>query len=437
MTLSEEKDHDHLHYHGVDKAEQHLSVVEALQTFLDEIMAVSSEIVEVQNSSRRILYSEVFSPTNLPRRPRSTRDGYAVNLPSGSLDFNSMSFRIIGEVRIGTISGLKLSENEAAKIATGAYIPEGANSVVMREYARIEDGMLRISKGAKIAENILSTGEDVNKGKLLVKRGTRLGSTHIALLSLVGVERVRVYSRPQVAVFSTGDELVDSKKTVTSPQRGSKRVIPGQTFDANRPFLVSAISALGGTPVDFGIARDNFEQIRSSMVKGLKSCDALILSAGSSVGERDYVSKAAESISGLKMLIHGVAMRPSSPTGLAVYRGKPIVFLPGFPTSAIVAFYVFALPALLKLSGSSSTELPMVTASITEGFEGRTGLTTFLRVRLTCEGGKYKAAIVRPTEAQYSSWLADANGIAVIGRDGDTKLRIGDEVPVWLINDVN
>jgi len=426
-AINEEKeDHDHLHYHGVDKAEQHISVSDALTTFLQEIRQTKPQIRRLTESDNRILFSDVTCPENLPRLTRSTRDGYAIKLPSEGVIDPSEDFKVTGEVRIGKISNLLVNTGEATKIATGSFLPAGANAVVMREYSNVENGILRISRFPKVGENILSPGEDLKKGELLFKAGTTLRPHHIALLAMLGVRQVKVYSKPKVAIFSTGDELknLGSRKTERSSEKRAG------TFDSNRPFLSSILTELGGYPVDLGIARDNFEEIRAEMIRGLKY-DALLLSAGSSVGERDYVSRAAESIRDLRMLIHGVAMRPSSPTGLAVYRGKPVIFLPGFPTSAIVSFYVFGRPAILKLSGSSDTEMPTIRAIIDENYAGKPGLTHFLRVSVYRVGEVARAKIVKPTEAQFSSWLRDANGIAVIGRDGKTTVKQGDEVLVF------
>ena len=436
MTTDEEIEKDHIHYHGVDKAEQHLGVREALEIFLREIATTGTETIRTQSSNGRILASDVASPTDLPRFSRSTRDGYAIQLPADGEDgVSNLSLSVIGDVRIGTFSDLVVHYGESSKIATGAYIPQGANSVVMREYSKIADGRLLITRPARIGENILSPGEDLAKGQILLRSGTRLRPQHIALLSLVGVPKIKVHKKPRVAVFSTGDELKDASQMRQSG--GKTKVTTAATFDANRPFVFSMIDELGGIPIDLGIAGDHFKEIKSKMAVGLRRGDALVLSAGSSVGERDYVSRAAEAIPGLKMLIHGVAMRPSSPTGLAIYHGKPVIFLPGFPTSAIVSFFVFGLPAIERLSGSSATETAMIRASMDEDFVGKSGLTHFLRVKVRREGQIYRATIIRPTEAQYSSWLSVANGIAVIGGDGDAKVSKDEEVPVWLIGDVN
>lgn len=432
-SSGEKEDHDHLHYHGVDNAERHISVADALSTFLGEIRNTKPESIKLSESVNRILFSDVTSPENLPKLPRSTRDGYAIKFGfGGDVVFQDSTFTVIGEVRIGRIPNIILKVGEAAKIATGSFIPRGTDAVVMREYSKTENGILQISRPVRIRENIVLPGEDLKKGDPLFKGGTRLRPQHIALLSLLAVRQVKVFSRPRIATFSTGDELKD---LVALKVRRTSKEFLAATFDSNRPFLSSIITELGGVPVDLGIARDDFQEIRSKMVSGLKF-DGLLLSAGSSVGERDYVSRAAESIKGLRMLVHGVAMRPSSPTGLAIYRGKPVIFLPGFPTSALVSFYVFGRQAVLKLMGSSDTEMPTIRAIIEEDFEGKPGLTHFLRVRLIRDGELIKATIVRPAEAQYSSWLRQANGIAIIGRDGKTAVKRGDEVSVFPIADI-
>ncbi len=428
-----EEEHNHSHYHGVDRAEEHMSVSDALKILLNEIRKTRSEEVTISESDNRVLFKDLMSPQNLPKFARSTRDGYAIKLPEDTGVEENQPLKIVGEVRIGEVPRLSIRAGEAARISTGAYIPQGANAVVMIEYAQVERDSLRATKPAKVGENILSPGQDLRKGQILFSAGTRLRPQHIALLSMQGINRFLVYAKPRVAFFSTGDELEDVGLGGSRKRRSTNRV---GIFDSNRPFLSSMINELGGIPEDLGIARDNLEQVRAKMIEGFKY-DALFLSAGSSVGERDYVTKAAESIKGVKILVHGVAMRPSSPTGLAVRRGKPLILLPGFPTSAIVSFLVFGRPAILKLGGSSSLDYPMIRATIDDDYDGKAGLTHFLRVRISRDGEMYWAKIVRPTEAQFSSWLREANGIAVIGRDGRTSVRQGDEISAFLIGEIS
>ena len=400
------EEHDHAHYHGVDKAEVHPTVNEALRILLESIFPVKPETTSLPKANNRVLFGDVKSPIDLPRRTRSTRDGFAVNIPHEVEA--GQSFKVSGGVRIGTVPKLFLKPYEAARVATGSNIPSGANAVLMVEYGDVQGKTLLANKPIKMKENLLTQGEDIAKSQLLLSAGTRLRPQHIALFSMLGIESVRVFSKPKIAFFSTGDELVDPKKS-RSKHTG--------IYDANRPFIASMISDLGAVPVDLGIAKDNFGVIKTKMLKGLRY-DALILSAGSSVGERDYVARAANSIPGVRILVHGVAMRPSSPTGIASYRGKPIILLPGFPTSAIISFYVFANPAILRLSGCTNLEKPIIRAKLVEEYDGKAGLTHFVRVKVAMKNNEYEANIVRPTEAQYSRWLQSANGIAVINEKG-------------------
>jgi molybdopterin molybdotransferase len=420
------EDEDQVHYHGVDKAEEHISVKEALEVFLKEITPVKSEAVTLSDSLGRVSSEDIRSRFDIPREDRSTRDGFALKVTKDQVGSGS-KFRIVGEVRIGKKAKVSVNEDEAVRVATGSFLPMGSNAVVMKEYAEVEDGStLVIEKKVRAGDNILHVGEDIQKGSLVLSRGTTIRPHHIALLALAGMRQVKVFRRPRVAFFSTGDELVDV--------RSSKKNSSEKTYDTNRPFIESMTRQLGAFPIDLGITRDDFQAIRKKLVKGL-SFDALILSAGSSVGERDFVAKAAESVKGVKTIVHGVAMRPSSPTALALYKGKPFIMLPGFPTSMIVSFFVFARPAIMKLAGSWAIFPQKIKAIVDNGFQGKEGLTHFLRVRVEERNGEYFAKIVKPTEAQYSSWLKEANGIGVLDQS-KPSLQVGETLDVFLIGDI-
>jgi len=420
------REKEHVHYHGVDKAEVHIKVDQALKMFLEQVAPVKSEYVELSRANRRVAYVDIRSPIDLPRLARSTRDGFAVSFFGDEVAKGSR-FSIVGDIPIGIVPKISLKEGQAARIATGSYVPDGTCSILMKEYAKVDGDSLVGERSLRRNENLLKPGEDIAKGKIILHKGSMLLPTHIALLAMLGYARVRVYRKPCVAYFSTGDELVDLKSTSSSTSKQGQRI-----YDANRPFIASMLEILGAEPKDLGIARDDFSSIRSKILHGLRQFDGLILSAGSSVGERDFVAKAIESISGVKVLVHGVAMRPSSPTGLAIYRGRPFISLPGFPTSAIVGFLVFARPAISKLAGREILEdYPIVRAKLLDEYSGKKGIRHFLRVELTKDksSGEYIARIARPSEAQFSGWLSNANGIAIVSED-TSRVRINDEVPV-------
>ena len=416
---------EHTHYQGVDLAEKHISVDQALREFLSQIKPVATESAGMLSSLHRILSEDIKSKVDVPLRARSTRDGFALRIAQNHAPIGS-TFRIVGDVRIGTTPNISIKAGEAVRIATGSHMPKGANTVLMKEYAKPSGSMLTANHSMELGENILGAGKDISRNSTILKKGEQIKAQHIALLTLLGINKVKVFRKPKIAFFSTGDELVDPKT------KTREKTMNPKIYDANRPFIESMILELNSEPVDLGIARDNYTQIRRKMIKGLTKCDALILSAGSSVGERDYVSRAAKAIKDVKILVHGVAMRPSSPTGLAIYKGKPFILLPGFPTSAIVSFFVFGSPAILRLSGSKTTSFALIQARMLQRYEGKKGITHFVRVKVESKPEGYVVSVVKPTEAFHSSWMGSANGIAVVN-EHSSPVEAGQQVNVFLI----
>jgi molybdenum cofactor synthesis domain-containing protein len=411
---------EHTHYHGVDRAEAHIHVDDAQSLFLKNLSQTKPEFVKLKDAKERVLFEDFKSPINLPQMARSTRDGFALHLKD---DGETRTYSIVGNVRIGVVPRISIASGEAVYIATGSFLPKGANSVVMKEYASVEGSSVLVNKAPKKSDNILEVGSDIEKGKVILKKGTMIRAQHIALLSMLGVEKIKVFKKPRIAYFSTGDELVDPGKS--SRDFG--------IFDGTRPFLESSLATLGAEPIDLGIAKDDFGQIRHKMRLGLVNYDGLILSAGSSVGEKDYVGRAADSIKEVKILVHGVAMRPSSPTGLAVYKRKPLILLPGFPTSAIVSFFVFVAPTIAAMAGAQTSDhIPSINVRLADDYEGKKGVKHYVRVKVSKKGGEYVANIVRPTEAQYSKWLGEANAIAIVDEESSPVAR-GDILPAILI----
>jgi molybdopterin molybdotransferase len=428
---------DHVHYHGVDRAEEHITVEEALRQFLDAIQPISrSERVSAVHSLGRILFEKLVAPRNVPELPRSTRDGYAVK---ASHLIGNKEYELVGEVKIGVPPGQGItikSSNEAVRVATGSFLPSGADCVIMKEYVTQNGRKIIATRAATKWENVLRAGADIERGEVLLVRGTRIRPQHIALLSLLGIRNIRVFKKPVIAFLSTGNELIDS---IGRGKRRNLRDLRGKIFDVTRPFIASMIAELGCLPLDLGIARDELKAIKSTILRGLDSADAVILSAGSSVGEKDYASSAVRSITGVRILVHGIAMRPASPTGLAVFGNKkPLILLPGFPTSAIVSFLVFAQPAIHRLSGNSFGVPWMIQAKLTEGQAIPVkGIKQFIRLRVERKGSEYVAKIVRPSEASYSNWLAKANAIGIVDEKKSERIKPEEKITAFPIADLN
>lgn len=367
------------------------------------------EKVPVSSGVGRILAEDVVSEVNIPSFEKSTKDGFAVIADDtrGATSPSPVSLRTVGAVQIGMIPEVRVARGEAVSIVTGGNMPEGANAVVMVEDTRRgEDGIVRILDEVSAVENVTRIGEDVKKGSTILRRGTRLLPQDVGMLTCIGLGQVPVLSKLKVGVLSTGTEL----------QRASVDSL-GKIPDVNRPTLISAVRELGCEPIDLGIVADDYDQIRNRLEEGIKAVDLMLVTAGTSVGPADLVPRAINSLAKPGMLVHGVAMRPAMPTGLAVVNGKPIVSLPGFPVSAYIAFLELVQPLIAYLLGIDWLPRPVVKAKLSSRVTGAHGFRTYLRVRVTRNDEGYIAEPVKASSSAILSSLVHANGFLIIHED--------------------
>ncbi len=416
-----------LFHHGFQNV---VKIDDALQTFFSAVgnPAIPLERVNVPKAVDRILGEDIVAISDIPSMDLSVMDGYAVR----SDDVQSASenrpvvLEVVGESRIGEVCKSEVKAGQSLAVATGTMIPSGADTVVMVERtAKLSGNQVSIHAPASPGQNIWKKGEDVAAGMQVLNRGRRLRVEDVGILRRLGFSRVRVVRKPRIAIFSTGNELVDY------PRKADR----GKIVDINRPILFAMVRELGAEPVDLGIARDRKNEIMRILRKSVKSCAVTVVSAGSSVGERDLVPMCINELGRPGMLVHGVAMRPSLPTGLGIVNGKPILSLPGFPVSAIIAFRVFGRPLIAKLMGTSEPTDHVVKAVLTEQITGPLGYRTFVRVmvRKTTEG-----LVAEPLKFQRSSVLMSmvaANGIVTIP-EGLTEYEAGKVVDVSIIGEI-
>jgi len=242
------------------------------------------------------------------------------------------------------------------------------------------------------------------------------------MLAAVGIREVEVLRKPVVAVFSTGDELVDGK----IPEKG-------EVVDVNRYAVLSALKMLGCEVIDLGISRDNFEEIRDMLEKALKSSDMVIISGGTSVGEKDLLPEVISKEG--KIIVHGVATKPGMPAGLAEVRNKPVVMLPGFPVAALVAFYNFVPPILEKMLDARIWERRYIKARAARRIPSKEGVRTFTRVKLKKTDEGYLAEPVRTSGSGILSSMVKSHGFAIIPEESE-GVEEGDEVEVLLLREV-
>ena len=386
-----------------------------------------SEAIPVQDAIGRVLARPVVARRYLPAFDLAVVDGYAVR----SVDLHGASskptlLQLVGESRLGETCRLKVREGQAVAVATGSAIPKGADAVVMIEHTRkLTDEKIEFRTSVGSWEGITRKGEDIAPGRIVLDRGSRLRPEDIGALKTLGLRNAQVVRKVRVGVFSTGNELVDSTR-----KRDTAKIV-----DLNRPILSGMLRELGAEILDLGIVKDDKKAIKAALRRGLAETDLVLVTAGSSVGKKDLVPNCINSLGRPGMLVHGVAMRPAMPTGLAVVQGKPVVSLPGFPVSAMLAFRVFVRPLLANLVGAPEPVEPTVRAVLKEKIAGIPGHRTFVRVRVSRGKDGYSAV---PLKAQRSSLLTsmvDANGIVNV-LESSSIIKAGAEVTVTLTGDI-
>lgn len=370
---------------------------------------------------------DIFADRYLPPTDRSIVDGYAVRAedtsPAG--EGRSVVLRLVGVSRLGEPCLVSLGRGQTVAVATGSEIPRGADAAVMVEETSTEGSQVTIRRSVVAGENISRKGEDISPNVRVLERGRRLRPEDLGILKALGRSKVKVAKKPRVGVISTGNELIDR------PRRKSTEKV----LDLNRPILSAMIKESGGEPIDFGIVRDDSALIEAVLKRAVRSCDAVVISAGSSAGKKDLVPDCIRALGNRGMLVHGVAMRPAMPTGLAIVRGKPVLSLPGFPVSAMIAFRVFGRPLITKLLGSEVRRQPTVQAVLKESVKGGSGFRAYVRVilRNTPDG-----LVAEPLKVQRSAVLMSivaANGIMTIPEDA-RPLKAGQKVDVEVMGEI-
>jgi molybdopterin molybdotransferase len=338
----------------------------------------------------------------------SAMDGYAlraVDAAAGS------PLRVGRAVYAGDAPGAALAQGEAARIFTGAPLPPGADAVVREEAAREVDGRVTFHEPARAGENVRACGEDLPAGGLAVEAGARLGARQLALLAAVGAIDVSAVRRPRAVVLATGDE-----------------VVLGRTPDSNGWAVAAALRA-AGVEVERRAVGDDAARVADELARALAAHDAVVTIAGVSVGERDHVRGAVERAGG-EVRVHGVPMKPGKPFLFALAAGKPVLGLPGSPSACLVAFEVFARPALLRLAGAARPFRRALPLPLAEAVSGRPGRARFLWARVEGDGrvrpvGRDAAQVRGPALADALVWL----------REGTGDLPAGAPVECWLLED--
>jgi len=306
------------------------------------------EEILVSRALGRAIAEDVQCPIDVPSFDRASMDGYAVRA-SDIFDADEkrpVKLKIVGAVEAGEDPRIEIRSGEVAEISTGAPIPKGANAVVMVEYTQRTGDLVGIFRAANPGENIMAAGSDLMAGELVLRKGQRLSPREMGVLSAMGLKSVKVYSRPRVAVISTGNELVPSGGHLTY----------GRIYDINANAIAGAVEDCGGEVVFEAVARDTMEDLKEKIASGLHQADIIITSGGTSAGAGDLLYRILNSFGEPGILVHGLAVKPGKPTVVAIANGKPVFGLPGYPTSALTIFTILVRPIISKMSGIGEGE---------------------------------------------------------------------------------
>ncbi|MEW6697036.1 MAG: gephyrin-like molybdotransferase Glp [Bacillota bacterium] len=402
-----------------------LTVQQARETLAAHLPArAKEETVPLLQGLNRILAQDITARDDVPGFDRSTMDGYAVRARDtfGASESLPSYVDVTGEVLMGEAATGQVGAGQAWLIPTGGMLPPGADAVVMVEYTEeLDQHTIGVTKPVAPGDHLVRRGEDVAAGSVVLTAGHTLRPQDLGLLAAVGVTRVPVLQPMRVGILSTGNELIEPEQPAT----------PGKVRDINSYTLYGQVLAAGGLPTLYGIIEDDFESLRSTMVKALEENDMVLISGGSSVGARDVTAKVIETLGSPGVLFHGIAIKPGKPSIGAVVEGKTVFGLPGHPVSAMVVFDLLARPIIESAHLNRPRRAVPLRAAITRNMHSATGREDFLRVTLRRQEDGTVVADTVLGKSGLISTMVKADGVAHIPLNKE-GVEAGEPVDVWL-----
>lgn len=389
--------------------------LEVILSQVDEIENNTEQLPLLQSASR-IAAKDIVSQENIPHFNRSTVDGFALRASNtfGCSESLPAMLRYKGKILMGEGVTHSIGMGECMEIPTGGMLPENADAVAMVEYTEnYGDEFRYINRPAAPLENVVRKGEDVCKGQKVIEKGTALRVQEIGVLSALGIEAVSVKKPLKVGIISTGDEII----SFTQTPKGS------QIRDINGNILAAAAEGAFCQSIVFPIVPDDENRLRKAVLNSVDECDALLISGGSSAGEKDAVSRVLSSLGSVHF--HGIAIKPGKPTIFACVKDKPVFGLPGHPVAAYFVFRLFVRPMLFKMLGAKQNDL-CIYAVISQNIPSNHGREEIIPVSIK-DGTAFpvfgKSGIV--------SVLSRADGYIIVGRNSEGILK-GQAVKTYL-----
>jgi molybdopterin molybdotransferase len=404
-----------------------VKVKEAQARLLPHIKELGTEILPLSECHGRTLAEEITASMPLPHFRRSGVDGYAIQSRStkGATKENPVWFNVSETIPCGSVPRYEITETTAARIMTGAAVPDSADAVVMLEMTQTaeKNGKTFVGVEREIAPgtNVAPIGEELERGTLLLHKGRRIGPGEIALLATFGQGKVKVYRKPKVTIFATGSELLD----VDAPLE------PGKIHNSNSYMLYSLLLDSGAEPVMQPILPDDVSKAQTAILQAMEKFDLVITTGGVSVGDYDILVDIFERWDG-QMLFNKLAMRPGSPTTVGVRNNQFLFALSGNPGACFVGFELFVRPVIQGMMGKTKFELPVMTATMAVDFTKPSGFERYVRGIYQIEEGR---VLVKPAGLEKSSitlTIRDANCLIIVP-PGGRGVKKGEQVQVVML----
>ena len=407
-----------------------LPVNEAEEIILDLVKVLDSvqdiELVDLENAPGRILAVPVAGKLDFPHWDNSAMDGYAVRYEDvkNCTQDNPVSLEVVTEIAAGDRLNQSIKSGQAARIFTGAMVPEGTDTIVIQENTQREGDRVIVLSPPQKEEFVRHKGAFYQAGTPILGAGIQVGAPEIAVLATAQCTQLAVYRRPRVAILSTGDELVTPEQPLQ----------PGQIVDSNQYALASFVAQNGGVPLKLGIVPDRPEALKESIAQAIKSADIVLSTGGVSVGDYDYVDRILAELGGT-LHIRSVAVKPGKPLTVATFSDQKCLYfgIPGNPVSALVSCWRFVQPALGKLSGLNNYQPRFVNAITRHDLKSAGKRETYLWGQLHLVDGNYEFALAGGSHSSGNLInLAQTNGLAIVPVS-QKLIASGSKVKVMLI----